>query len=299
MSRGRPLAAAVAAVLAIGPVGGAHGDWRDEATVLRLGVVADGGARYTQQRLEGFRNFLSARIELPVELVTFDGYRALIEAQAGGRVDYAIHTAASFVAAGRRCRCVEPVAAPLAFDGSPGFHALLVARSGGPVRTPADAEGQRVAVTGPDSVAGRLAPLSALREAGLDPQADVALVDAADPEDALTMLFTGEADLAVAWGSMAGDRASGYSFGVLKDLVAAGALDMDDVEIVWQSPLIPFGPHAIRTDAPAELKLLLLDSLTSLAGEAPGILDRVDRSATGGGGFARIGAADYAFVDSL
>ena len=64
------------------------------------------------------------------------------------------------------------------------------------------------------------------------------------------MLFTDEADLAAGWSSLAGDAASGYSFGVFTRMVPAGALSMDRLKIVWQSPLIPFGPHVVRRDLP-------------------------------------------------
>ena len=77
-------------------------------------------------------------------------------------------------------------------------------------------------------------------------------------------------------------------------MVASGTLTMDQVRIVWQSPLIPFGPHAVRTDMPAELKTLLRDALTAMAAEAPDVLDAVDRSSFGGGGFVAASAADYA-----
>lgn len=291
-------AAMVVALAAPSPP--AMADWRDELASLKIGVVADAGAAYTRVRLERFRTFIEARIELPVEIVPFPGYAALVDAHAAGRTDYAIHTALSYVATALRCRCVEPVAAPLAADGARGFHALLIARSGSGIESLRDVAGARLALTAEDSVAGHLAPLHALEGEGLDPESDLAAIIAAeDPEDALTMLFTDEADVAAAWSSLEGERATGYSFGALATMVASASLVMDEIGIVWQSPLIPFGPHAVRSDLPPELKILLLDALSSVGLEAPEILDDVDRSTHGGGGFARIEPDDYAFVEEV
>ncbi len=299
MDRLQTVLAAAAVTLAMSSTA-AMADWRDEVVSLKIGVVADAGAAYTRVRLERFRTFIEARIELPVEIVAFPHYGVLIDAHAAGRTDYAIHTALSYVATVLNCRCVEPVAAPLAADGARGFHAVLIARSGSGIDSLSDLAGVRLALSGGDSVAGHLAPLHALEGEGLDPDADLAaIVTAADPEDALTMLFTDEADVAAAWSSLQGERTGGYSFGVLATMVAAGSLAMDQIGVVWQSPLIPFGPHAVRSDLPPELKILLLDALSSVGIEAPEILDDVDRSTNGGGGFARVEPGDYAFIEEV
>ena len=82
-------------------------------------------------------------------------------------------------------------------------------------------------------------------------------------------------------------------------MTAEGRLAIDQVRIVWQSRLIPFGPHAVRKDMPVELKALLLDALSVMANQAPEVLDAVDRSSFGGGGFVAVNAADYAVVAAL
>jgi phosphonate transport system substrate-binding protein len=101
----------------------------------------------------------------------------------------------------------------------------------------------------------------------------------------------------VAWSSLVGDRAAGYSFGVLADLVAEGGLAMDQIEIVWQSALIPFGPHVIRSNLPDELKQLLSRALLDIAATDPVALDAVDRFA--GRGFVAADAGLYAPVAAL
>ncbi len=278
----------------------ARAGWRDDVNVLRIGTVAPHGAAYDIARLEPFRAYLQDRLGLPVEIVAVADYDALIDAQVSARVQYAIYSASSYVTAEALCGCVEPIALPTAFDGSHGFHSVLVAHAGGAIASLADARGKRLALTGTDSVAGRLVPLKALAGQGIEAESYFSSVRAAaDPEQAVTMLFTDEADLAAAWSSLAGDAASGYSFGVFTRMVSAGSLSMDRLKIVWQSPLIPFGPHVVRSDLPAELKTLISTALMAMGKEAPDALDAVDDSSIGGGGFVPATASDYSVIRDL
>ncbi len=278
----------------------ARAGWRDDLKVLRIGTVAPHGAAYDMARLEPFRAYMQDRLGLPVEIVATADYGALIDAQASARVQYAIHSASSYVTTEALCACVEPVALPTAFDGSHGFHSVLVAHAGGAIASLADARGKRLALTGADSVAGRLVPLKALAAEGIDARSYFSsLLTAPDPEQAITMLFTDEADLATGWSSLSGDAAQGYSFGVFTRMVSAGALAMDRLKIVWKSPLIPFGPHVVRRDLPEEAKTLIASALMAMADAAPDALDAVDGSSIGGGGFAPVTAKDYAVIEGL
>ncbi|MEO8667406.1 MAG: phosphate/phosphite/phosphonate ABC transporter substrate-binding protein, partial [Bauldia sp.] len=293
------LRATVAAGLLAASLGAATAaDWRDDVKVLRIGFLAGANASYRTAQLEPFRAYLQEKLGLPVELIPAGTYDALIEAQAGARIQYAIYSAASFASASAACRCVEPVAVPTAAEGEEGFHAILVARADGPIRSLADARGARLALAGTDSVAGRLIPLKAFAREGIVPaQYFSAILDKPDPKAAMAALLAGEADLAVGWSSLTGDFATGYSFGVLSQMVADADLSMDEIRIVWQSPLIPFGPHAIRSDLPDEFKSLLTESLLTMSGEAPDALDAVDRE--GGGGFAAVNGDLYAGIADL
>jgi phosphonate transport system substrate-binding protein len=276
----------------------ARADWRGDITVFRVGVMTGANAPYRLAQLRPFKAYLESRIALPVEIVPAENYDTLIAAQAGSRVDYAIESATAFVTAKARCNCVEALVVPTRSGGEAGFYALLVARADGPIDTLADADGARLALAAEDSVAGRLLQMKAFEAEGI--VADdffSAIVDVRNPEAAITALLAGEADLAVAWSSLSGDRATGYSFGVLADLVAEGGLAMDQIEIVWQSALIPFGPHAVRSDLPDELKQLLSRALLDIASEDSVALDAVDRF--GGRGFVAAAAGLYDPVAAL
>jgi phosphonate transport system substrate-binding protein len=289
-----------AAVLAALAFGQANAAWQDTHKALRVGFLAIDGAAYDLRKLEPFRAYLQAAIGMPVELVPAGNYSALIDAEATDRVQYAIHSATSYATAEARCNCIEPLAVPTAFDGAKGFHAIILARADSDIHAVADARGKTLAVTADDSIAGRLIPLKYLAGDGIDASKDLASVLAApDPAQAIAALQAGSVDLSVGWSSLTGDAATGYDFGVLTNLVQAGTLSMDSVRIIWQSPLIPFGPHAVRIDVPDDLKMRLVNALTAMAMTAPAALDAVDRASIGGGGFAPIAAEDYAVITDL
>ena len=294
------IAIGLALLLLVAGSGRLLADWRDDVKVLRIGFLASASPAADVARLELFRAYLETRLALPVELVPATSYSALIDAEVSGRVQYAIHSAVSFTTADALCKCVEALVAPTAFDGSRGFYSVLLVRADSPIRTLAEAQGSRLALTAEDSVAGRLVPLKAFTAAGIDPATYFASLFAAPgPVEAIAALFDGRADVAVAWSSLAGDAAAGYSFGVLTRMVVEGRLTMDQVRIIWQSRLIPFGPHAVRTDMPSELKGLLGEALLAMATDAPEVIDAVDRSGFGGGGFGAVSAGDYAVIEEL
>ena len=280
--------------------GAARADWRSEIESLKVGVIAGNDASYRLMVLEPFRTYLESRIGLPVEIVPVGSYSAMIDAQVGARIQYAILSVTAFATEVGQCQCVEAIGAPVAGDGALGFHSVLLARADGPVKTLADARDKRLALAGPDSVAGRLVPLKGLADEGIDPETFFSrIAESADPEAAIRSLIDGETDLAAGWSSLTGNPASGYDFGVLTRMVADGALSMDQVRIVWQSKLVPFGPHVVRSDLPPELKSLLAEALKDMATADPAALDAVDRLGLGGGGFTVPDPSLYAIAREL
>ncbi|WP_421725116.1 phosphate/phosphite/phosphonate ABC transporter substrate-binding protein [Bauldia sp.] len=290
----------VAAASSLVAVQAGFADWRDEIDLLRVGVFAPTGAAYDATRLEPFRLYLQDRARVPVALVTFDSYDALIAAHEAADIDYGINTATSFATAAVSCGCVEAIAAPVAADGALGFHSILVASADSDIASLADARGKSLALTGADSVAGRLVPMAAFAEEGIAPrQYFTRIATVEDPRAAITAVLSGDVDVGVGWSSLTGPSATGYDFGVLSRMVAADELDMARIRVIWKSPLIPFGPHVVRSTLPPELKQLLGQALTLMAQTNPQALDAVDRLGFGGGGFTTPDASLYSVVIDL
>ena len=278
----------------------ARADWRDAYKPFRVGVVTPPGSLYGVNVIEPFRIYLQERLRLPVVVVPKESLDDLIEAQLSGDIHYALHTATSYATALARCDCVEAIGAPVARDGSLGYYALILARADDGIETIADGRDKSIVLGPEDSVAGRLVPLKALAGEGVVPEDFFLRVETAEgPRDAVTSLVNGKVDLAVSWASMTGSRMHGYDFGALHGMVRDGELDMGDVRVVWQSPLIPFGPHVVSSDIPPELRDLIVDALSSVAQASPSALDAVDRSGYGGGGFSYPDGSLYSVVTEL
>lgn len=285
----------VAALVAAALATPASADWRDETPVLRIGIVT-GPAPNTAFALgqaEPFRAALEARLGSSVALVPAEDYGRLIEAQLTG-VPVTFLSATAFAQLYDLCTCVEPLAIPRNSDDSLGYRSVLLVPAGSPIGTVAALAGARLAVSAPDSVAGRLLPLALFAGEGLTTGDLGALVERESPAAAVAAMLAGEADAALAWSSLTGSVSAGYSRGVMTQMVADGRLSMDDVRVAWRSPIIPNGPVTIRASAPDDLKADLLAALISIAESDPEIIALVDGSF--GGGYV---AGDAAMYDPL
>ena len=116
----------------------------------------------------------------------------------------------------------------------------------------------------PNSTSGYLVPSAELKLKGYDPEEFFSSAGfAGGHEQGIVALLNEQYDAAVTWTSAVGEYEEGYSRGNLRKMVDKGALDMNDVRIVWKSEMITNGPRVIRKDVPDELKQaykqLLLD----------------------------------------
>lgn len=259
----------------------ASASWREDVGTLRVGFIAGDNPAYEVARLEKFRWRLQYALAVPVELFPARSYGALIEAQATGHVQYTVLSSLAYLALDQRCDCGEPLVQPTTADRARGFHALLVAKSDGPVVKLADARNMRLAVGASDSLSGRRAAFAGLAREGIDPDSYfLRILETANGEAALAELASGQADLATAWSTAPDPLAP--NAGLLGRPAGEGALPPSALRVVWQSELIPFGPHVVRKDLPDMAKSSLLQALVELQNVAPEAYDAIERVHPGG-----------------
>ncbi|MBN9551186.1 MAG: PhnD/SsuA/transferrin family substrate-binding protein, partial [Alphaproteobacteria bacterium] len=177
----------------------ARADWRDDIGTFRIGIVAEPGGGNTVPGLSRLTDAYADALGMKVEFVVARDYAALIEAQASGRVQYAVYSALAYATASERCGCVEPLVAPVDADGAVGIRSFLVTRDG---RLPdiAAMASHRIAIAPADNVGGALLPLAALSAEGVKIAQDSPfLARAASATAAETMLSGGEADGLFGW----------------------------------------------------------------------------------------------------
>jgi phosphonate transport system substrate-binding protein len=271
MSRAVTAFAAAFVALALSQ-GTALAQWQEQYPVLRIGMVTGVDPAATRARAAPLAAYLEQRLGVDIEILLTNDYQALISGQLTDRFHATFLTASAFASANDICsNCLEAAAVPTNIDGELGFYSVLIARPQGAIDDPTDLPGARLAVSAEDSVTGRLLPLSLFAEDGID-VATIDIRETSSPAAAIELLLADGADAALAWSSLAGDEAAGYTRGALRQLVDAGRLTMEEIAIVWSSQLIPHGPLAIAADLPDELKADVTAAMIEMANTDPDAL---------------------------
>ena len=290
LQAGRVAAVAIVACLGAMAAGQAAAGWRDDMKSFRIGIVAADG----DQAVAGLSRIKQAFAEalgVSVDILAARDWAALIDAEAAGRLDYAVDSTAAYATTALLCSCVEPLVAPVGEDGTTGLVAVLVTR-GGKLAGLADLAGHRVAIAPPDSLVGSMLPAVALASQAIAPSAsEPYLVHAESASAAEAMLIAGSVDAIFGWAPAPAQAGAEINGGTLDRLVAAG-LERAELSVVWTSPPLRYGPHALRTGVDPEVRTILVDFLTRLKSQRPDVYDLLERDH--GGGFVAVSAADYA-----
>lgn len=266
-------------------------DWRDDIGTFRIGIVAEPGGGNTVPGLARLTDAYTNALGMKVEFVVARDYAALIEAQASGRVQYAVYSALAYAAASERCGCVEPLVAPIDADGAVGIRSVLVTRDG-KVPDLASMAAHRIAIAPADNVGGSLLPLTGLASGGVKIAQDAPfLARAASATAAEAMLGDGEADGLFGWEPVGGDGRPTGTGGTIMRLEAAG-IPKASLRVLWTSSPLRYGPHAVRSDLDAEPKRRLTVFLTNLKSLTPDVYDLLESKHSGG--FELAVAKDYA-----
>jgi len=200
------------------------------STVVRVGAVAYDPKVITIW--EGMREYF-AEAGVPTDYVLFSNYEAQVDALFDRVIDVAWNTNVAFV------RCETRAPAPCLVLGMRNtdrdFTTRLIAREGSDIAGPESLPGKTLALGSADSAQAAIVPLHFLRQAGLEPGRDVALlrfdIDVGKHGD------TGTSELEVVRAVQEG-RADAGALGhaTWLRLVEEGRVDAALVRSVWTSP---------------------------------------------------------------
>ena len=76
------------------------------------------------------------------------------------------------------------------------------------------------------------------------------------------------------------------------DRLRRAGVDINSLELMWSSPVIPYGPHTVLKSLNSEARLVLTEYLIGLHGSDPQAYDLV--SGGHGGGFVAVADDAYA-----
>src|SRR6202035_1437451 len=130
------------------------------ASALRIGMIPDAGA--TQVSIDEkapLRDYLSAKLKQPVELIIPTNYNATVEALGNGSLDFAYLGGLTYLKA-REAYGVIPL---VQRTSDKQFHSLFITQTAAPINKLADLKGKRFAFGDVSSTSGHLMPDNALR----------------------------------------------------------------------------------------------------------------------------------------
>jgi phosphonate transport system substrate-binding protein len=235
--------------------------WKDEVPVFRYGIL---GGENEADRLTNyacFQDLLGKELGVPVELYPASDYAGVMQGLIAGTLEAGGLGASAY--AGIYIEdpdAVEPIVTQEQTDGSTGYYSVLYVRSDSEMDSLDALKGKSLAFADPNSTTGYLYPAYELKKQGFDPAGHFGSAGfAGGHEQAVIAVLNNQYDAGVTWTSGVGE----YTSGNLNKMVRKGALDMDDIKILWKSSLIPNSPEVIRQDLRADLKAAYKDFLVN------------------------------------
>ncbi len=240
-------------------------DWREQYPELAIGISSSENENDAIARNQGYADYLSEKLGVPVKVVRGTDYAAVIEAMRSGHVHFASIGPANYALANKVMGdLVTPVAVSLDLDGNKGYYSVLAVRADSDYQTLEDVAGQSFAFADPNSASGFAIPSYYLRETlGMSAEdyfGNVAF--SGGHEQSVIALLNGTFEVvATHW--------TNETRGNIQRMVEKGMIEEGSTRIIWTSPLIPSSPVVMRTDLPEELQELFKEAIFAFKDEAP------------------------------
>ena len=172
---------------------------------------------------------------------------------------------------------IEPLVMNVEPNGGRGYHSVLIVRADSPYKSLEDLKGKTMAWVDPNSTSGYLVPNAALRDTGIDPQKYFGrTLYSGGHEQSVLGVLKGNLDSAFTWTS------PGHQSGQFRIMIDRGLLKLDDIRVVWQSPLIANPLWAVQKNLPADMRRDLLNMFLSLAKDDMAMAEAAAQGKTSG-----------------
>ncbi|MDB5528139.1 MAG: phnD [Devosia sp.] len=244
----RTIAAAVMAAAIISPA--LAQDWKQQYPELSIGISSGENETDAIARTQGYADYLSRTLGVPVSIVRGTDYAAVIEAMRAGQIQFASIGPANYALARKVMGdLVTPVAVQRDKEGALGYYSVIAVRADSPYQTLEDIKGKSFAFADPNSTSGYAVPSYYLSTV-LGTSADEYFSETAfsgGHEQSVIALLAGTFE------AVATHQTNDHS-GNIPRMVEKGMIPAGSTRIIWTSPLIPNSPTVMRTDLPEELK---------------------------------------------
>jgi phosphonate transport system substrate-binding protein len=243
----------------------ASGASAQEITEFNLGIL---GGENAQDRLasnECYRARIEEALGVPVKVFTPADYDGVIQGLLGGTLDMAWLGASGYA----KIALTDPEAVEVRLtkmnsNGSTGYYSIGFARKDSGITSIEGAKGKVFAFAEPNSTSGYLVPGAELSAKYGDLKSYFGEVKmSGGHEQTIVGVANGDFAAGVSWADGVGNWEDGYNSGAFRKAADAGLVDMNDIQEIWRSTLIPEGPMVVRKALPADVK----DKVTQLTAD--------------------------------
>ncbi|MBT3303903.1 phosphonate ABC transporter substrate-binding protein [Candidatus Woesearchaeota archaeon] len=226
---------------------------KEEENVLKMGLIPADDADEMLRNYEPIQEYLSQKLDMPVEIQVTSDYTAAIEAMRAEHIDMAWFGPFSYVIAANVADAEAIVNGVKASTGSATYKSVIIVNAESGIKTLEDLKGKSFAFVDPASTSGNLIPRKMLIENGIDPDKDFSTSFFAGTHNAVQYaIANGKVDAGAA-----GDN-------VHQRMIEAGEIDPEINIIIHESEPIPGSPIVVRGSLPAELKTRIQTALLEM-----------------------------------
>jgi phosphonate transport system substrate-binding protein len=271
------LSSAVVAILAVTATG-ASADWREKYKTIKIGSVTVETQAATVTRFKPLADYVEKKLGVKVEVFTASDYSGIVQALSAGQIHLGRMGGAAYAAGYIDSKGgIEPLVMNVEPNGGKGYHSVLIVRADSPHKSVEDLKGKSLAWADPNSTSGYLVPNAALRDAGIDPTKHFSrTLFSGGHEQSVIGVLKGNFDSAFTWTS------PGHQSGQFRIMIDRGMLKLEDVRIVWESPLIANPLWAVAKSIPADMRKDLLDLFLRLAKDDMAMAEAAAQGKTSG-----------------
>lgn len=223
---------------------------------FNIGILGGENAQDRMTNTECFRAKVEAELGVPVKIFTPADYDGVIQGLLGGTLDYAWLGASAYAKTYlTNPEAVDVVLTKQNTDGTVGYYSIGFARKDSGITSMDDAKGHSFAFADPNSTSGYLVPGAELiGKYGKLEDYFSAVKMSGGHEQSIVGVANGDFEAAVAWADGLGNWEDGYNSGAFRKAADAGLVDMNDLQEIWRSNLIPEGPMVLRKTLPQDVK---------------------------------------------
>lgn len=248
MRAGRWFVTLVLSLLSLASAQSDRTGWPNE---LNFGVIPVEATQETTARFQPFVDYLQQELGMPVRFTMGADYTAVITAMQFKNLDVAYFSPSAYIEANSRAGA-EAFAREDTITSGAGYHSIIVSRADSGIETMADARGKTFAFVDPNSTTGYLLPLNYFRS-------ELSI----NPEDYFSqVIFSSSHEV-----SIEGVAGGIYDVAVSNDQEIEIAIydgeitSREDLNVLWQSELVPSSPLAYRGDLPESFKTAIREAV--------------------------------------